>query len=94
MSDWTACPNCGAEVRGEWRNLDGPWDGPEEQRPHTVPLWDRHDCHGTFDTGAAVAFGIVGMGMAIRMRYIEDCLECHAEQCEPDMGRYLCDRCA
>ncbi len=68
MADWTACPNCDAEVRGEWRNLDGAWDGPEEQRPYTVTLWDRHDCPGTFNTGAAVAFGLMGMADAIRER--------------------------
>lgn len=66
MGDWIDCPNCGTEIRANWLNLDGSWDGPEEQRPRMVPRWSTHDCMGTFDTGAAVAFGLMGMATAIQ----------------------------
>ncbi len=98
MTDWADCPNCSAEVRGVWRNLDGEWDGPPEQRPYTVPLWRFHDCAGTFDTGAAVAFGLLGMAEAIRaIEAVQACPRCHiasgawtdniCNQCWDDLAR-------
>lgn len=43
---------------------------------------------------AAVIFGLIGMGLAIRARGFEPCCECGAEQEEPQPGPYLCSRCA
>ncbi len=75
MADWDECPNCGEQVKADWCNVDGDWDGPVEQRPYTVPRYDdfhfTHDCTGSFDSGAAVAFGLMGMAEAIRQRPVQ-----------------------
>ena len=72
MSDWCDCPNCGEQVKARWLNVDGDWDGPAEQRPDTVPRYDgfhfEYECKGSFESGAAVAFGLMGMAEAIRSR--------------------------
>ena len=60
MSTWRPCPNgCGKDVRAYWP--DGVFDG--------EPVPDANDClwcEGSFTSGAAVAFGLMGMGLAIQ----------------------------
>jgi hypothetical protein len=68
VADWAECPNCGVEVRGRWLNLDGDWNGAEDQQPYKVPRYsDPHfgTCPGSFETGGAVALGLVLMALAI-----------------------------
>ncbi len=92
MADRTTCNVCGElDVYALWRNIDGDWDGPEEQRPYTVVNWSRHDCPGTFDSGAAVAFGIMGMALEIARK-----AECNYDHhCERSAdGEWLsCTKC-
>ena len=71
MSTWRPCPNgCGKNVRAYWP--DGVFDG--------EPVPDANDClwcEGSFTSGAAVAFGLLGMAEAIRqIRSIEGCDQC------------------
>jgi hypothetical protein len=95
MADWDDCPNCGERVKANWHNVDGDWDGPVEQRPYTVPRYDGFhfdDCKGSFDSGAAVAFGLMGMAVAIGdIEAIQACPRCCvASGCWTDN---ICNQC-
>lgn len=66
MADWTDCPNgCGEEIKADWIRPNAP----SSEGMHKVPRrgdYPLHCCPGSFESGAAVAFGLIGMAEAIR----------------------------
>jgi len=82
VSTWRPCPNgCGKNVRAYWP--DGVFEG--------EPVPDANDClwcEGSFNSGAAVSFGLMGMAEAIRERTWA-CIMC---ECDTDGDK--CEWCA
>jgi hypothetical protein len=104
MSDKTECPNgCGAEVRALWIHPPGSsWDGPDGLRPYRIASrTDFHTnnvCPGSYESGAAVAFGLLGMAKGIRQSDDQDdrvrFLQAEVSRLEDlllECGAILCD---
>lgn len=72
MADWTECPNCGADVKADWVYPNGiPARLAGDNSHYKKPRYsDYHftECRGSFQSGLAVAFGIMGMAEAIYFR--------------------------
>ena len=68
MSTRIDCPNgCGEECEAVWVFPDDgtPWGGDPYRVPAPSHRYHFSVCRGSFDSGAAFAFGIVGMGIAV-----------------------------
>lgn len=68
MGDKADCPNCGAEVRGKWVYPNGEDNYEGMYTVARDPYHFGYACPGSFESGAAVAFGLMGMAEAIRAR--------------------------
>lgn len=92
MSDWIECPNeCGRDVRADWIRPNNPdWAG-AYKIPRSGDYHLRYECQGSFSSGAAVAFGLMGMAEEIRARSWA-CPSCGADR-TPETTPSFCAGC-
>ncbi len=78
-SVYRKCPNCFEHIGGYWdSDVDKAPDDPNAPLPDPANLTERmrehaEECPGSFESGAAVAFGLMGMVFAIRSHMCRLC---------------------
>lgn len=69
MADWMDCPNgCGDQCKGTWVFPHEPSALEAYMIPRTGDFHLNYACPGSFESGLAVAFGILGMCEALKER--------------------------